>query len=207
MEPVQPVAIGLFQDVHPDPCYYETIDGPVVATKEVIQEHIGLKDDGKIHICATHLPPSQVEGPKVIMIRDPREVIVSYSHWWMKTTSRTEDERQEFMRDWVYHSAQSVKKKWDANISKYGWTEWHLGVNPGVNVIRFEDITPLNLHYTLKHYGIETDWHGPKLSFDLLRAGDPYMYRRGEKCLDEFPDYLEPEAARRWGPMIERFWT
>jgi hypothetical protein len=206
VKPVQPVGVGIFQDVDPTPRYYEMVDEQGVATEEIIHRYLGQLGDGKIHLLATHLPPSQVKGPKIILIRDPREVAVSYSWWWMKTTGRTEEQRLEFLSDWVHHSAVRVKRKWKANISKYSWTDWHLGIEVDDPWIAFEDISPYTLSVELIRHGVWTDTTGPAINFEWLKAGDPIMYRRGKNCLDEFPDVLKAEADLRWGPMIRRFW-
>jgi hypothetical protein len=205
-EVVMPVGVGLFEGVVSDPPGYQTVEEQGVATKEIIDKYAGLLDDGKIHLLATHRPPHEVVGPKIILIRDPREVAVSYSHWWASTAGLTEEQRREFLSDWVHRSALRVKKKWEANIKVTGWTSWHQHVEPGFNVIRFEDISAGRLQEVLRKFGIRTRMSDLQLNFRWLQAGDPIMYRRGERCLDEFPEELQPEALARWGSLIEKFW-
>jgi hypothetical protein len=202
-KPITPVAVGIFEDIGPV-VGYELADEQGVATADIIKRYKD-KDDGRVYILATHLPPSEVPGNKIVLIRDPREVAVSYSHWWMKTTGRTEEQRQEFLSDWVCHSATRVKKKWGANISKCNWTHWHSDLQPR-DVLKFEEIDAYNMWEQFQRFDVDAMRNGPEINFEWLRAGDPYMFRRGERCLDEFPDLLKEEADRRWGHLIRRFW-
>jgi hypothetical protein len=194
-KPITPVGVGIFEDIGPV-VGYDHVDVQGVATHDMISKFARMDDDERIYILATHLPPSEVPGNKIVLIRDPREVAVSYSHWWMKTTGRSEPTRQEFLRDWVYHSATKVKSKWGANISKCNWTHWHSDLQPR-DVLKFEEINTYNMWEQFQRFDVDAMSNGPEINFEWLRSGDPHMFRRDE---------LKPEAEKRWGHLIRRFW-
>ena len=202
-KPVQLVGVGMFRDIGPV-IGYDHIDDAGI-TYEDVEKFQRIPDNDRIYLYATHKPPSEVPGRKIVLIRDPREVAVSYSHWWMRTTIRTEEQRQEFIKDWVCHSAAKVQKKWGANISKCNWTSWYSGLQLE-DVLHFENIRAYDIWQQFKRFGLDAQRDGPEINFEWLRAGDPFMFRRGKRCLDEFPEELQKEAEDRWAPLIRRFW-
>jgi hypothetical protein len=98
-KPVTPSAVGILDGIGPA-VGYDLIDEPDDSVESIVKRY--QEKDG-VYLFATHLPPSEVPGNKIVLIRDPREVAVSYSHWWMRTNGKSEQTRQEFLRDWVCH--------------------------------------------------------------------------------------------------------
>lgn len=187
---VKPVAVNVFLDM-PDAPGYGVKDNLISPPKE-----------GYCYLFASHLPPYQVEGPKIIVRRNPREVAVSYAHWWARSTNRTPEQREEFLDDWVIRGPKYTKRKWNANIHGMGWEDWHATISDWDTCIDFADISPKRIQEALKRHGIETSQIGSPFSFADLQKSNPTMYRNGKSGAGEFPARLERYAELRNWPTV-----
>jgi hypothetical protein len=204
-EPVQPVAVGLFDGVTDDAPGFEIEPAPGVAFPQQIEDYES-RDDGKLYLFGTHVRPSRVPGRKIVLWRDPREVAVSYAHWWQKSTGASDEEREVFLARWVNCGAKWTKDHYGANISADEWLEWQQSVQPGTEKLIFDFITPYNVYVALSRVGVlavrSADGRKP-IRFADLRAKDPIMYRRGlPGAVDEFPKNLKHLAQERFGLTI-----
>jgi len=201
-----PVSVGLFDgflDGPPERGFQEEKD--VLAMSNLSQIYEYMKRGSKtslIYLMATHLPPHRVPGPKLVVVRDPREVAVSYSHWWAKTAGLTEKQRLVFLEDWVRLPACEVKQMWRANISRWDWEDWHASVNGDEPFIWFPQINPESVSRMLRDKFWVDTIPGESMEFGDLHKKDPVMYRRGKPCLDEFPETLKQAAQDRWSRSL-----
>jgi hypothetical protein len=165
-----------------------------------------LPADSAIHFVKTHDLPVADGVPAIALIRDGRDAMVSYTHYFLKTEKgidtptrgEFEDTLEHLIRDEPYGG-------WSRNVN--AWAE---RVGYGA-MVRYEDLIrdPICIvAKALKRFSLNG---GPANatapSFEELHAAMPWFFRRGTPggWADEMPVHLEKLFVDRHGATLQRF--
>ena len=152
----------------------------------------------------THLLKSDGELPAVYLLRDPREVFVSYAHFAPAYGLEISSERfRANVRERILESG-GPYGSWSENAE--AWL-----VRPRTCVVRFEDLVlqPLAvLERIIEALQLPRRIDSTRVPrFCELQAEYPHVYRRGQVggWRDEFPADLLPLVWERHGRVMRRF--
>ena len=161
--------------------------------------------DPQAYMLKTHCPPTENELPAIYIVRDGRDVLVSYANFspifdpaYRKPPELFRKHLEMRMRDGVPRYG-----TWSENVEP--WLD-----RPNTHVVHFADmiadpiaaveqaIEALRLPLEIKGRNVPT--------FDELRSKAPLHYRRGKvgSWRDEFPADLLPEFWERHGHVMQR---
>lgn len=171
-------------------------EGPHTGIRLRAPGNMGLEKfpGAKVHAQKSHTPRRDPKTPALIIVRDPRDVVVSFAYFNRDLMEvKTVDIVQEFR-------ARATHTAW-SNFYLFWLHQRHLG---GVEVIRYEDCLerikdgtmPDFLQAALEKIGIEADivTEEPIPSFADYKKVRPKFYRRG--VAGGWKDELPPHIAK-----------
>jgi hypothetical protein len=164
-----------------------------------------IQDQENVFVYKRHDHPDDYSGPRIYVVRDGRDVLVSYAHHNLvheKVVANIKAGRDAGHGDVMNYSKEDLHAEMFRLAEHSGWgTFVKLGIrHPStVAVVKYEDLKKDPIHYVriaLECAGLQVTplLINKEISFGELHKGQPWFYRRGEvgEYKDELPaDVLE----------------
>lgn len=177
----------------------------LVGPNEVVRDIAPLIADFRMHFVKTHDLPNRDNNPAVVLIRDGRDAVVSYAHFFLKTERGIDHPGRDLFEETLRGIVDGDSfGGWSDNVNA-----WVDRVGPD-RAVRYEDLVKDPVHTVtaaLSRVGLncKTNGTGPP-SFEELHALIPWFFRRGRQgsWRSEMPKRLQDRFLQKHGETLLR---
>jgi hypothetical protein len=169
-----------------------------------------VQDRDNVYVYKRHDVPNEYVGPRIYVVRDGRDVLVSYAHHNLVHGLAVANIKAG--RD-ANHGTEYTEEDLHAEMRRLApATGWGAFVKIGVEhpntvaVVRYEDLKKDPIHHTrlaLDAAGLEVTplEVNKEISFEELQKGQPWFYRRGQ--VGDWKNELPPDVLETFMSIPE----